>query len=208
MSQIWKTVLAIIGSVGGAGAIIAAIVKFCSGMIAERLSQKYEIKMNKELESYKSLLSKKNYISKTRFDMEFSIYGKLCEKFLLMTDKVYYLFPIFDQTPTDEQERKEMYENRYKEALLAIGDARDALGGNAPFIPSEHYDAFEEVLKLCITQSNMYSSYGAPARDNMTPEDRKVSREYYNKTREIDGKFKAIVAKLREYLETLEVTEE
>lgn len=56
MEQIWQTVLAIIGSVGGAGAIIVAVVKFASNIIAERLSQKYETKISKELESYKAVL--------------------------------------------------------------------------------------------------------------------------------------------------------
>ena len=48
-ADIWKIVIAIIGSVGGSGAVIAFVVKFCSNIIAERLSQKYELKMSKEI---------------------------------------------------------------------------------------------------------------------------------------------------------------
>ena len=58
MTSLWQTVLAIIGSVGGAGAIIAATVKFSADFIANKLSQKYEFKLNKELEEYKASLDR------------------------------------------------------------------------------------------------------------------------------------------------------
>lgn len=52
MGQIWQVTLAIIASIGGAGVIILGVVKFTSNIIAEKLSKKYEIKMNKELEAF------------------------------------------------------------------------------------------------------------------------------------------------------------
>jgi hypothetical protein len=72
--DIWKITLTIISSVGGIGVIICFIVKFASNTIADKLSQKYELKINKELEDYKNKLDKKNYISKARFDKEFTMF--------------------------------------------------------------------------------------------------------------------------------------
>ena len=43
MHQIWQTALAIIGSIGGAGVIVSAVVKFSSNQIADALSKKYEL---------------------------------------------------------------------------------------------------------------------------------------------------------------------
>ena len=40
MDHIWQTVLAIIGSIGGAGPIIVAVVKFSSEQIAAPLAKK------------------------------------------------------------------------------------------------------------------------------------------------------------------------
>ena len=74
MEQIWQIVLAIIASIGGAGIIILGVVKFTSDMIAERLSKRYEIKLNKKLEAFKAGINKKTYISRARFDTEFQIY--------------------------------------------------------------------------------------------------------------------------------------
>lgn len=82
--DIWKIVVTVITSVGGIGAIITFIVKMCSNIIANKLSKKYELKLNKELEKYKAGVENKTYISKARFDREFSMYQDLCEKNITM----------------------------------------------------------------------------------------------------------------------------
>ena len=64
MNNIVQIVLGIITSIGGIGAIFTAVIKFSSNFIAERLEEKYSLKLNKELEAYKSSLENKNYISK------------------------------------------------------------------------------------------------------------------------------------------------
>ena len=87
MEDICKIVLGILTSVGGIGAIIIVIVKFSSNIIAKGLEEKYRLTLNKELEEYKSKLSNKTYISKTKFDTEFSIFRELSKAFFEM---VYY----------------------------------------------------------------------------------------------------------------------
>mgnify|MGYP000712484425 FL=1 len=84
---VFKIVLSIVGSVGGAGAIIAFAVKFSANLIADKLKKKYELETTKKLEEYKSKLENKNYISKTRFDTEFSIYRTLSVAFFDMVKK-------------------------------------------------------------------------------------------------------------------------
>lgn len=161
MTIIWQTVLAIIGSIGGAGVIIGAIVKFTSDIIAEKLSQKYELKLNKEFESFKAELDKRTHINRARFDMEFSIYGKLSEAFLTMEQAIYWLFPEgIDYLPQREEDRQKLYTARYEKANKAIASAEKTLGANAPFIPSEIYKSFDEIRILCTRQYNMYALCG------------------------------------------------
>ena len=69
--RVAEIALTCIASVGGIGVIIIGVVKFCGDRIADRLSQKYQLQMDKEIERYKSELSKKEYVSKTRFETEF-----------------------------------------------------------------------------------------------------------------------------------------
>ena len=51
--QILSIAGACIVSAGGIGAIIIGVIKFTSNSIADALSKKYELKLNKELELYK-----------------------------------------------------------------------------------------------------------------------------------------------------------
>jgi hypothetical protein len=61
----WKDIiLAVIASAGGIGGIIFLTIKFSANIIAERLEKKYTLKIDKELEKYKSSLESKIYIRK------------------------------------------------------------------------------------------------------------------------------------------------
>lgn len=162
MEHVWQTVLAIIGSVGGAGAIIVAVVKFASNIIAERLSQKYEIKVGKEFESYKAVLDKKTYISRTKFDVEFQIYRELSEKVLTMIESTYWLFPsAIDSIPQDIDKRNALYLERHHSAGEAIIAAQKAINANAAFISADFYSKFEELRILCAKQYRFYTWCGA-----------------------------------------------
>ena len=77
LSDIGQIVAAAVVSVGGVAGIIVLAVKFSSNILAERLSQKYELKLNKKLEEHKTSLDKKNYISRAMFDREFEIYQSI-----------------------------------------------------------------------------------------------------------------------------------
>ena len=66
--DILQIATATIISAGGIGAIIIAAVQFTSNIIADKISKKYELKLNESLESYKSNLDKGNHISRAMFD--------------------------------------------------------------------------------------------------------------------------------------------
>ena len=58
MSELWQTVLGIIASVGGASVLIWAVVKFSANRLADLLSQKYQAKLDQELETFKGEMEK------------------------------------------------------------------------------------------------------------------------------------------------------
>lgn len=211
MEQIWQTVFAIIGSIGGAGAIIAVAVKWASNLIAERLSQKYEIKMSKELESYKAALDKKTYISRTRFDVEFQIYRNLSEKVLTMVEATYWLFPnTIDIVPQDEDQQKDLYLQRYQRAGEVINEAQKEIRANAAFISEDFYSKFEELSRLCAQQYNFYTWCGALKRrtEEYCREKADEAKKCWKRTEEISQKQKNLITELREYLKKLDVMEE
>jgi len=74
MTIFWQIVGGTVASLGGVAATVILVVKFCGGIIAERLQKKYELKLNEDLESHICCFRQKNYISKARFEKEFAVY--------------------------------------------------------------------------------------------------------------------------------------
>ena len=82
--KIRDIVLTCIASFGGSAAIIVLSVKATSKFLAEQLSKNYEHKLELALEKYKTELTKKEYVSNARFDVEYRMYQELSEKNITM----------------------------------------------------------------------------------------------------------------------------
>ena len=154
----WQDViLAVIASAGGIGGIIVLSVEFSANMIAERLEKKYTLKLDKELEKYKSTLESKIYISKTKFDTEFGIYRELSKAFFDMVKNITTLISDgFATYPANEEQRKEYEHNLYIEAQKSTVLAQDTLNANAPFIPEDFFKQYNEILGLCKRQITIF----------------------------------------------------
>ena len=205
-NELWKIVLGVVASVGGIGVVIVAAVKFSADIIAKRLEEKYTLKMNKELERYRVGLDNKIYISKTKFDTEFSIYRELSRSFFVMVRDITHMIPAgYAEYPADKDDR-EKYENMlYDDARKSAVTAQDFLYSNIPFIPEEFEKAYMEVLDLCRQQLGVFElrwNVGYMASDE---EKRRFSREDYQRSREIRKKYDDLVKNVREYLSKLDV---
>lgn len=204
----WKIVFGVIVSLGGVGGIVTLIIKFCGNMIAERLSKKYELKLNKELESLKSNLARKNFISKTRFDTEFKIYRELSKSFFNMTKNISIMIPVGCVNILADREARKKYEDEiYSTSCNCFVCAQDTLYQNVPFIPKEFCDDYNEILRLCRRQIDAYnrrfdvlSFVSQLEKENFTDTD-------YERTDEIKMKLKALNDSIREYLSNLVVVE-
>lgn len=206
VEQIGSIVAACIVSAGGIGGIVIAVIKFSSNAIAERLAKKYEIKMEKELEQYKTELSKKEYVSKTRFDTEFQIYKELSQTFCAMVKDVSVMIPSgFSWKPADKDAQKEYENDCYKAAKTSIVKAQDAIYANAAFIPQHFFESYEEILNLCKQQLNVFTFRYNALSFETEEEKRSLSMDDYKRTDEIGTKWKEHNNKIREYLANLDV---
>ncbi len=205
--DIWKIVATAVASVGGIGVIITVIVKFCSNIIADKLSQKYELKMDKELEKFKTELNKKEYVSKTKFDAEFKIYRELSLAFADMIKSINLLVPIYARVPADKEERLEYEKKCYKKSISAIAKAQDTLNSNIPFISEKIYDKYDELLRLSTLQIDEYEERFDVF--NLRPQElkEKFSSDAYKRTREINNEWKVLNDIIRAYLAKLDVAE-
>jgi hypothetical protein len=210
-ADIWKIVVTAVMSMGGVGVIIYGIINFSANKIAERLAKKYEFILDKKLEAYKSDLDKKNYISKARFDMEFSIYGEISAALLIAVESCFWLFPTcLDSSPQDQCKAEEFFTKRYTTAIDTVINLQRILGSKSPFISEELYNDFMKIKELLNIQVNMYSFCGPLQKMKGTLD--KVAyngeMEAFSRTDEITNKHKDIVIKMRKYFDTLEIREE
>ena len=206
--DVWKIVLCAVASAGGIGGVIVAAVKFSANSIANRLAQKYELKLHKELERYKSGLDNKIYISKTKFDTEFALYRELSKSFFKMVKAITIMIPVgLAHYPVDKEERKKYEDELYETALKTTVEAQDVLNSNIPFIPNDLYTDFEEILGLCRMQIGVFEQrwnafYFVPQKEKEA-----FSTEDFLRSKEIRDQFSTLTAKLREYLSKLDVLE-
>ncbi len=206
MSDVLKVVLEIIAGIGGVSAIFTAVVAFSSSIIADKLQQKYQLKMNEELEKYKAGLSNKVYISKAKFDAEFDIYKHLSEKFSVCVKRFSIMIPQgLTSVPADEEQRKKQDEENYRNACNAYANAQDELFKSIPFIPENIADEYSELLKLCSLQLYDFEERWSISFLGTKEEKSTLSMESYKRTGEINDKLKGINHVIRDYLGKIDV---
>lgn len=177
-SSISKIVLGIVTSVGGIGVIIIGVVHFLSDNIAEKLSKKYEIRMNKQLEEYKAKLDNGNHISRALFDKEFEAYQALLEAFSMMYNKfeTYHeinvsgsnIIPVIElmnlANSSNDQEIMDFFLKNQRGEITTELDVNNLtnsiaeqmlkfrleLGKNAALIPYENYMLFLGLYNLVV----------------------------------------------------------
>lgn len=170
MGDIWQTALAIIGSFGGAGVIVFAIIKFSSEKISERLSAKYQLKLDKELAGYRSKLENKTFISRAMFEKEFTIYQDLINKFYEAYPHLEAINGISQKRIISESEIKDdnpnledlwqLFQKNITGEELQMEDTKiqvagnlraykKAVGASGGFIPYENQRLFLDIWDTC-----------------------------------------------------------
>jgi len=203
-AKIAEIALACIVSVGGIGTIIVAIVKWCSDIIADRLSKKYQLQLDKEMEKYKTELSKKEYVSKTRFDAEFSIYRELTSAFSKMVTDISIMIPTgYVEVPADKETRDELDKQHYITANQSVVTAQNVLYANETFINEDFCYSYQELLKLARVQLLAYTRRFNVY--NLDPNKKDFSMDDYKRTDELNQKWREHTDKIRNYLASLDV---
>lgn len=205
-NEILKIVIGVVASVGSIGGIIILVIKFSVELIAKRLEEKYILRLNKELEKYKSSLDNKIYISKTKFDTEFNIYRELSKAFFDMVKDVNSMIPIGLVNDPADKEVKKKYENEcYDSARKTVVLAQDILVSNAPFISNDIFEKYNEILKLARKQLSAFERRWNLSFIGSQKDKEKFTDNDYLRGDEIQEKFTDLIKSVREYLAKLDV---
>lgn len=211
--DIWKIVIATLASVGGAGGLVVLAVKFASNILAERLSQKYQITLQKEVERLKSQLENKTYISKVRFDREFSIYEELSDKHITV---------VYDMGTAVMITRGAMpeYVDDTQEFVHCAARNLDAAEMTnkryAPFISKNIFESYKElgkqaysIISLLDLWDKFDKSLSPIIQFNGEPYTKAQTKDEIERKQKVLSKLSDdILDKLREYLSSLDTMEE
>lgn len=163
--DILQIATATIISAGGIGAIIIAAVQFTSNIIADKISKKYELKLNESLESYKSNLDKGNHISRAMFDKEFEYYQLLSRKYTIAFNSFNLYYGIeYSKLDVISIEEIHIYNPKLEELAKDIRDGKRVTEVQMDTLKSNIAEQFLEFKKVLdesesFINGEIYSKY-------------------------------------------------
>ena len=200
MVSVWENVLALLASIGGAGVLVWAVVKFAAKKIADGMFEKYKHTLERDLTEMKADLENRNHSYQAKFDKEFKIYGELVVALLCLKEKMGLLFVEgMDHPPADEGERQKFYQTRYEAAIASFEQAEHAYGEYLIFMPQEICSSIRGFLESCRIQCIQYHNWYC--YDMANP---RQTLESFNNGRRMakttNAKYDALIQMLREYI--------
>ncbi len=171
MEQIFEVAAAMLASLGGGTAILFGLSSWLGKVWANRILEKEKVEHNKEIEHYKSELSreltrigkiqdKELYISKAQYDNEYKIYQEIWGKMheCIKLTKFLYAYrknDMLDYVNEEEKiirEKNDNFQNAFNEYLTVIEKY-------APFYKYEFYEKFIDVRKKCSYLGNIFNRH-------------------------------------------------
>jgi hypothetical protein len=207
-NMIWETASTVIISVGGAGAIILASAKFLAEKTANRLEAKFQQKLDKGIEKYKSTLEHNRYITKTQFDIEFGVYRKLTKTYFdMLVSLTSIVGDDYRDTDPGELHKRKCDINTYKRLIQKNSYAQDTLYENAPFIPETMFKKYEEILELANKQFWVFIYQFREHSAEMLSQGIVISDSDKANLQTIKEKINDVNSKLRDYLNSLNIVD-
>lgn len=165
---------------------------------------------NYGVERLRAKNDKKNYISNVKFDIEIQVYKELSKNFCDMVREINTIIPVGVVTvPTFKtQDEQSKYDSKlYNIAVEVTVNAQNCLRSNIPFISSEFYDEYNELVQLCRRQLNAFQRRWNNSFSGSYETKSQFDDKEYDRTEEINNKFTELNNQVREYLNNLEVKE-
>lgn len=123
-ADVGQIATAAIVSAGGVGAIIVGAVHFSANQLVDRLTKKYEAKLAQENQRYTSELSKREYVSKVRFDKEFELYQELSETQTTLVydvgESVLFVRGMYEDNPKEAQNFMDRFTSDINKADISL----------------------------------------------------------------------------------------
>ena len=186
------------------GGVIVGVISIIGNHLSNKSLAKLQASLDEKSKRVEAEISKKNYISRTRFDTEFSIYRDLTSAFWQMVLDINSMIPFgYHKTTNDEKLRLKLDKEHYEKARESVFEAQNALHSNSAFIPKDFCSAYEELLELARWQLDAYEQRFLI--DNHAEDKNCFSSDDNKRTGELLKKWDAHTDNIRLYLSNLDV---
>lgn len=191
MEEIIQALWVFVGRLGGLAVIVLGLSSWIGKIWANKMMEKVKIKLIKELESYKKDLDRSNYVTKTQYDKEFSIYLEIWGALSKCVTSTLNLFLVYEDFPPDGEEVNKYNYQKWQEFTKDYNTFSSIIYQYSPFYDELLYDDFMKLKNLCLGQGNMFEVYKLVKAG-------KVSSDHYDKVYyETPKNIKALVESLR-----------
>ena len=130
-----------------AGGIGGAVASCIGNWFVNKKLQAQKHEHDKQLESLKTKLGKKNTVHKLQFEKEFQLYGELW-KALVDVRKTAVITPFIDTMPSDKSPY-DVYKERYEIAADAFNKAKNLFEDHRPFYHDDVSKITRDLLHQC-----------------------------------------------------------
>lgn len=214
----WQTVLEIvaaaIASVGGAGAIVWALSSFFGKMWANKLLEKQKAEYQKDIEQYKSALSRElenvkatneklTYVSKVQYDIEITAIKDLTRDGHRLLLTCFTVVPFNKSLLKNRNEMVLRNKSHYDLFVQHLNIFMDVFGGSLAFIEDAIINQFNKFLVLCREQFDYYDKIYNPNKGISA----KNVDKLFDRNTEIDKAFDSAIEAIKEYLKKIKVAE-
>lgn len=205
-----NVIAATVASVGGAGAIIIATTKFLINRIVSQLENRYQLKIDKELEQYKANLEQRTYVTKTQFDIELGVYRELSKgifEFIVVLNTTVNEKDYPKREDTCSAKKIEAELDTYNKMAKRAAHIQELLYENVAFMPKHLFDEYYTLIELASEQFWIYNSRFHEYVAGKIEQGERVTEADKNNFEVIKQKFDAINENLRDYLQKLFIVE-
>ena len=219
---IWGHIWTALKQMGGV-AILVAIMTFIVHKLNTRYEKRIEHKYDKKIEElkveldnqrehYKSLIEKRNYVSKTRFDTEFTICKELMISCESMIDSIHTLFPNIELVKAYGSGNMwtPHHQEQWSNSADTVKDFSNKLEGYAPFISKEIYDDFRAALSICKKNIYHYLCFNPndPLYINVSQEKKTdMLTKAFEDSLKLSSMLSMIAEKMRQYFQNMDIQE-
>ncbi len=185
--------------------MINGCIKFLADIFTRWFHSRQLHNNSKDLERHKKNLEKKVYVSKIKFDIEMEIHRELSKTFFDLIKDFERLIPTSLEPRITEHNEQEIRKEQGEASRVTLQKSSDTLYSNAPFIPKECFDKYEEIYTLCNEQLTVFQFAWFDCYINQRGQRMSFTREDYDRTKAIITKWKQLSNFIRDYFSQLEI---